>query len=335
MNPISSTTPHQSDVSAVDDRIAEYRSLGQTGLRVSALGFGASALGGVFHAVQERDCIRTVHTALEAGVNFLDVSPYYGLTKAETMLGKALRGIPRDRYILATKCGRYGENYFDFSAPRITASVEESLQRLRCGHIDLIQCHDIEFVSLRQIVNETIPALQKLRQTGKVRFIGITGLPLKIFTEVAARVPLDTIMSYCRYTLFDTSLLTIVPAMQKRGIGIINAAPISMGLLSDRGPPAWHPAPAAIQKACAEAAALCRTKGGSLAKLAVQFAVAEPRIATTVVGTANPENFHSNCRWIHEPIDQDLLALVRKVLAPIHNQTWPSGLPDNHDEDIA
>lgn len=309
----------------------EYRPLGKTGLQVSALSFGASSLGGVFHPVAHDDCIKTVHTALDLGVNFIDVSPYYGLTKAETMLGQALVGIPRSRYILATKVGRYGESEFDFSARRVRESVDESLARLGCGHIDLIQCHDIEFVRLDEIIHETLPALEKMRQSGKVRFVGITGLPLKIFTQVLKSASIDTILSYCRYTLFDTSLLDIVPELEQKGVGIMSAAPISMGLLSHRPAPAWHPAPPAIRQACAQAAAFCRSKNVDIAKLAIQFAVAEKRIATTIVGTANPENFRKNARWVAEPLDHELLAQVRNLLKPIENQTWPSGLPENND----
>src|SRR5215213_3667297 len=91
----------------------EYRALGHTGLKVSALSFGGSSLGGVFHNINEADGIRTVHVALDGGVNFIDTSPYYGITRAETVLGKALKEIARDRYLLATKVGQYGEGQFD------------------------------------------------------------------------------------------------------------------------------------------------------------------------------------------------------------------------------
>src|SRR6266550_3254829 len=158
----------------------QYRSLGDTGLKVSSLSFGASSLGGVFQPINEDAGIRTVHLSVERGINFIDVSPFDGLTKAETVLGKALRSLPRDKYILSTKVGRYGMEMkdFDFSAKRVTASVDESLARLGVDHIDVIQCHDIEFGSLDQVVNETVPALGKLQQAGKVRFVGVTGLPL-------------------------------------------------------------------------------------------------------------------------------------------------------------
>ena len=308
----------------------DYRRLGKTELQVSVLSYGASPLGSVFREIDEAEGIRTVHTALDLGMNLIDVSPYYGLTKAETVLGKALRGVDRDRYILATKVGRYGLDEFDFSAARVTTSVDESLARLGVDHIDIIQCHDIEFVNLDQIVEETIPALRRLQETGKVRYVGITGLPITIFTDVVARAEVDTILSYCHYMLNDTALLEIIPALQAQDIGIINASPLGMGLLTNRGVPDWHLAPADVQQACAQAAAFCDEQGVDIAQLAVQFSVANPDIATTIVGSANPRNIEKNVRWIETPPDPALLAAVQAILAPVMNKSWPSGLPENN-----
>jgi aryl-alcohol dehydrogenase-like predicted oxidoreductase len=267
---------------------------------------------------------------LDLGINFIDVSPYYGLTKAETVLGKALKGIPRDRYYLATKVGRYGGNQFDFSAERVAASVDESLARLGVDAIDLIQCHDIEFGSLDQIVEETLPALRKIQAQGKVRFVGITGLPLKVFARVLERAELDTILSYCHYELNDTSLAELIPVLQAKHIGIISASPLGMGLLTERGAPEWHPAPAEIKEACARAAAYCRSQGVDIAQLAIQFSLSNPDIATTLVSTATPKNITKNVEWLETPLDQALLAQVQAILAPIKNQTWPSGRPENN-----
>ncbi len=311
----------------------EYRVLGKTGLKVSVLSYGASSLGSVFRRVTEADGIRAVHAALDLGINFIDVSPFYGLTVAETVLGKALKGVPRDKYFLATKVGRYGYKMedFDFSARRVTASVDESLARLGVDVIDVIQCHDIEFGSLDQIVEETIPALRRLQEQGKVRFVGITGLPLKIFTYVADRAEIDTILSYCRYELNDTGLADLAPYLQAKNIGIINASPLGMGLLTQKGGPDWHPAANKIKQACAQAAEYCAGHGVDIAQLAIQFSLANPDFATTLVGTASAENIEHNIKWLETPIDQELLAGVLKILQPIHNQTWPSGRPENND----
>jgi L-galactose dehydrogenase len=307
-----------------------YRPLGQTGLQVSALSFGASSLGSVFRPIDETAGLRTVHTAIDLGINLVDVSPYYGLTKAETVLGKALATMPRDCYILATKVGRYGADEFDFSAQRVTASVDESLRRLQVDHIDLIQCHDIEFGSLNQVVHETLPALRKIQERGKARFIGITGYPLSIFRTVLEQAEVDTVLSYCRYSLNDTALDSMIPYLQQKGVGIINASPLSMGLLTVRGAPEWHPASEALKAACTKAAGHCRSKGVDIAQVALQFSLSHPDIATTLVGTASPENLKKNIAWSEQPSDPVLLAEVREILAPVQNTTWPSGQPENH-----
>jgi L-galactose dehydrogenase len=311
----------------------EYRVLGKTGLRVSALSLGASPFGGVFGDVGFDSCKRCLDTALDLGINLIDCSPYYGLTKAETMLGRTLRGVDRESYLLATKVGRYGAEApdFDSSAARVKRSVDESLQRLGIQTIDIIQCHDIEFGDINQIVEETLPALREVVQAGKARFVGITGLPLKIFREVISRTEVDTILSYCRYSLNDTGLESLLSLLQERQVGIISASPLSMGLLTQRGAPDWHPAPLPIKEACQRAAEHCRAKGTSIEKLAVQFSVANSAIATTLVGTSKAENIASNVSWLQEPIDEELLREIEAILASIKNQTWSSGRSENND----
>ncbi|MFB3904145.1 MAG: aldo/keto reductase [Acidobacteriota bacterium] len=312
----------------------KYNTLGKTGLRVPALSFGASSLGGAFHDVAVFDAIETVHAAIDLGLNFIDVSPYYSGTVAELILGRALRGIRRDRYSLATKVGRYSLDYFDFSAERVTRSVDESLSRLGLDYIDLIQCHDIEFGSIDQVVEETIPALEKLRDQGKVRYIGITGLPLKVFEEVVRRSCVDTILSYCHYALNDSALAGLLPLLQERQVGIINASPFSMGLLTNRGAPTWHPAPLQVKEVCSQAARYCREQGEDLAKLALQFCLQNPEIHTTLVGTASPGNLRKNAAWAEAPINEDLMREVRAILAPIHNVTWLQGRPENNAPEL-
>ena len=306
----------------------EYRTLGRTGLRVSALSFGASSLGSVFRPIDEAEGIRAVHVALDGGVNYFDVAPFYGLTRAETVLGKALADIPRDHYFLATKVGRYGEDEFDFSPERVRLSVDESLARLGTDHLDVIQCHDMEFGDLSRIVDQTLPALAEIRDAGKARFIGITGLPLNIFEYVLDRTEVDTVLSYCHYGLNDDSLTYLLPHLEAKGVGVISASPLSMGLLTNRGTPDWHPATPIIKETCARAAAFCLEQGEDIAKLALRFSLAQPGIHTTLVGTANPENMQRNLDWIEAPPDETLLAEVRKILKPVRNLTWIMGRPE-------
>jgi L-galactose dehydrogenase len=269
---------------------------------------------------------------VDNGINLIDTAPFYGLTKAEVVLGKALKEIPRDKYLLATKVARYGykEQDFDFSPERVIRSVDESLARLGIDHIDFIQVHDMEFGNIDYIVEETIPALKKVQASGKVRYVGISSLPIHLLKYVMDRIEVDQVQSYCHYCLNDTALEDLLPFFKQRRVAIFNSAPLAMRLLSDEGPPSWHPAPTILQEKCAEAARLCHDRGSSLGKLALQFSIANPDIHTNIVGTANPDRILQNIREIEEPMDKDLMADVLQILAPVHNITWPSGRPENN-----
>ena len=310
----------------------KYRVLGKTGWKVSVLGFGAAPLGKTHGDFNEKDGIRAVHAAIDLGINFIDVAPYYGLTMAEAVLGKALKDIPREKYYLATKVGRYGadEKDFDFSPARITRSVDESLRRLRVAHIDLIQCQDVEYASVQYLVEETIPALQRLKRKGKVRQIGITGLPVKVFSKVLDKIAVDTIHSYCHFCLTNTTLVQLLPYLTEKRVGIINAAPLGMGLLTEKGPPKWHPAAAKIRETCAKAVKHCAKKKTTLPQLALQFATAHRDIATTLVGTSSAKKIRDSAKCIDRPMDQSLLAEVQDILTPIRNEIWPSGRRENN-----
>lgn len=182
---------------------------------------------------------------------------------------------------------------------------------------------------MTQIFDEALPALHKLKEQGKIRFYGVSGLPLNIFRRTLEKTELDVMLSYCHYSLNDTSLLDLLPLIEEKQVGLINASPLSMGLLSGREVPDWHPADDEIKDACRKAAAYCESKGADLAKLAVQFSVANERIPTTLVSTASITNIERNLAWIEEPMDQELLQEVQAILAPIHNKTWPSGKEEN------
>lgn len=311
----------------------DYRTLPHTGHKVSTLSFGASSLGGVFYETDDSRSKQAVFTAIDEGFNYIDVSPYYGITRAETVLGTALKDLKRDDYLLSTKCGRYEADEFDFSAERVTKSIDESLGRLQVDHVDFLFCHDIEFVELEQIWEETLPALQKIKDAGKTRHIGISGLPLHIFKRVITEAPdmVDIILSYCRYSLNDTGLADLLPFLDKHQVDIVNASPTSMGILTDRGAPDWHPAPKDIQEACAKAVAHCQSKGADISKLAMQFSCANEQIPTTLFSSANPDRIKQNASFLDDEMDLELLAEVQDILSPIKDKTWQSGLAQNND----
>jgi L-galactose dehydrogenase len=314
------------------------RPLGNTGLNVSVLSFGASSLGSVFRIIDESAGIRTVHYVLDHGINFIDVSPYYGDTLAESVLGKALKSVPRDRFILASKVGQYREGVFDFSPKRTLESFEESCKRLNVDYIDILQCHDIEFADLNQIAHETLPALMQLKKSGKIGHIGITGLPLKIFKSLIDRVEpgiIETILSFCHYELNDNSLESIIPYLGDKNIGIINASPTGMGLLTERGAPSWHPATENIKKICAAVVIECKKRGINITELAIQYSISNPAIATTLVSSANPENMKKNIAYANSALNPQDLYEVLELLKPIHNHNFTRGRSENQDPILA
>lgn len=302
-------------------------------MKVSQLSFGASSLGGVFHSVREGDALRAVFTAVELGMNFIDVSPYYGHYKAETVLGKALRQIPRDKYYLSTKVGRYGKdgvNTWDYSAKRAKESVYESMERLGIDHIDLINVHDIEFQAslpggLQKVAEETLPALCELRDEGVVSHVGITDLQPENIRWVIEHVPAGTVeatLCFCHYSLNDELLTEYFDFFEQHGVGVINASPLSMGLLGSRGVPDWHPAPKALVEACARAVAHCNAKGYPAEKLAIQYAISSPHIATTLFSSANPDNVRKNWQYAEEPIDWQLVKEVQEIIGDQMRVRW-------------
>jgi aryl-alcohol dehydrogenase-like predicted oxidoreductase len=308
----------------------QLRPLGKTGLRLPVLSFGASSLGQEFRAVSLDEAIRSVHVALDMGMNFIDTSPYYGRGMSEVLLGMALRGVPRGRYILGTKLGRYDKDKFDFRAERVVESVDVSLHRLGVEYLDICLCHDIEYVPLQRIVDETLPALRNAQQQGKVRFIGISGYPMKIFRYILERTQLDVMLSYNQYTLQNTRLADLVPFLKQRDVGIMNAGPFAARLLTNAPLPAWHKEPEEVKRTCQRAAQHCQARGVDIAQLALQFSIDNADLATTVVGSANPDHIREWAEWAEAPRHPELLKEVLHMLAPVHNIGHSEGLPENN-----
>ena len=278
--------------------------LGHTGIQVPVLAMGAASLGSIYHPVSQLQANETVATALSHGVNYFDVAPYYGLTKAETALGAALKGVRRESYTLATTVGRYG---------------------------DVIQCHDIEYGDMTQLLDEALPTLRELRDSGVVRHIGITGYDLPLLERVACEQKVDTVMAYCTWTLQDRRLGVVAQRLNEAGIGVLNASPLSMGLLTRSGAPDWHPAHDDVQRVCRSVSELCDSYGVNIAQIALQFALttaAEHGIASTVIGTASAENMLDNVRWSEQPLDPELLDNINALMAPVLNIGWDV-LPGN------
>ena len=309
----------------------EYRKLGNTDLEISVLGYGASPLGNEFEAIDTAEGDRAVHMAIDHGVNFFDTSPYYGRTLSEERLGKAL-GAKRKNIVLATKCGRYDIDKFDFSADRVRRSIEESLRRLRTDYIDLFQMHDIEFVDREQVIGEALPAAREMQQEGKCRYVGITALPLGILQDVASRAPVDSILSYARYNLMVRDLDDMLrPFCAENGIGLINASPLHLRILTERGAPEWHAADEQVKQVGSKIAALCRSADVDVADVALKFCFDYPHCASTLVGMSKTRHVRKNLAVFDFETPPDLLQRIETLVEPVKNRIWPTGLPENRD----
>ncbi len=309
----------------------QTRTLGKTGLELPILAFGASSIGQEFRSITLEEALGSVRAAIECGMRLFDTSPFYGRGMSEVLLGVALKNVPREEYLLCTKLGRYDLPHFDFTARRVAESVDVSLHRLGTDHLDIVLCHDIEFVPMQQIVDETLPSLRKIRQSGKVRFIGFSGYPQKIFRFICEQTDIDCVLNYNQYTLQNTRFADeTIPYLKAKGIGVMHAGPFSARLLTDATLPEWLKEPVEVMNAARKAAELCRSRGTPIAKLALQFALANPDIATTIAGSANPANIRNWAEWAAAPLDLELLRDVQTIFAPVKNIGHTEGLPENN-----
>jgi L-galactose dehydrogenase len=309
----------------------EYNLLGKTGMKVSRLSFGASSLSGVFHPVEEAGAIQAVHAALECGINYFDVAPAYGGTLSETVLGKALRDVPRDRYFLSTKVGKYtkagsyGEDILDYSRARIRKSIEESAERLGTDYFDLIHIHDIEYQGRKYTqwaLTEGYDAVLELKKEGRIGGVSFGIYPVDLWKQIFSSLDVDAGLVHNHYCLNDTRMLELLPLVEAKNIGIINGSPFASALLTDRGPADWHPASVQDRATFKLAADFCRKQGSSISKLALQFASQNPDLPTTLFSTANPESVRRNMAWHEEPADLQLIVEVQNLLSPVRDKQW-------------
>ena len=308
----------------------ERRKLGNTDLDLPVISYGASSLGQEFRRVTIDEALQSCRVALELGMNFIDTSPFYGRGMSEVLLGQVLRDLPREDFILGTKLGRYDLQHFDFSAKRVAESIDVSLHRMGVDHLDIILCHDIEFVEMQQIVDETIPAIQKIRDAGKVRYIGFSGYPMKIFPFIIDQIDVDVVLSYNHYHLQNTKFTGHFDYLKAKGVGIMNAGPFCARLLTNSSLPDWHKEPEEVRVACKQAADHCSSNGVDIAQLAVQFCVASEDITTTIAGSANPDNVRNWAKWAETPMDEQLLTEVLAILEPVKDIGHVEGLPGNN-----
>lgn len=246
-----------------------------------------------------------VHRALASGICAFDTSPYYG--PAEELLGRALAtdyvraNHPRESYRILTKVGREYAASFDYSPEWVRLSIKRSLQRLHTEYLDVVYCHDVEFVSPAEVL-QAVRELRRIRdEEGTIRYVGISGYPIDVLCELADIVlretgeSLDAVMSYAHFTLQNTSLLTrALPRLLEAGVNVVpNASPLGMGLLRRQGVPIgsqgdFHPSPAGLRGAIQKAAEWADSQGERIEVVAIRFALERWLREATEVGASGP-----------------------------------------------
>ncbi|KAJ2814378.1 hypothetical protein GGI24_006408 [Coemansia furcata] len=321
-------------------------------LPVSNIGLGCGVFSGAYGLASQSDATQAVRAALSNGVNLVDTSPYYG--DSEMKLGNVLLELkdefPRSSYHICTKVGRYGyhKSDFDYSAKRISESVNESMRRLHTDYLDIVLCHDVEFVDIDQVVDVALPRLFELKQQGLVRKVGISGYPLDVLLRISQiqqrrGAPLDVCLSYCNFNLHCQALATFVPRLRTAGVEtIIAASPLSMGLLSDDETPNWHPAKLELKdavKQCVDLVRSCNKECGiSLAEIAENFAFSYGKVDVHLVGAKMAQEvehaLHAYARAqqlqlcssgkYEDSSIQGVYNQIRAILEPFAEYTWPS-----------
>ncbi|KAI8977249.1 NADP-dependent oxidoreductase domain-containing protein [Mycotypha africana] len=313
----------------------------------SEVSFGAGALSGSYDDFTQNDAVEAYMFRL--GINCFDTSPYYG--RSEYVLGDALQTIskefPRQHYYISTKTGRFGYTTkdFDFSAKKTYESVEKSMNRLHTDYLDVVYCHDVEFVPMENIVGPggALEALFNLKAQGKVKYVGISGYPLDVLLKIAQyqfeqkNQPLDIILSYCHYTLQNTKLADYAPKLRKAGVKyIMNASPLCMALLREGKTPDWHPAHKELREAADKAAVVTREQYGlAISDLASRFSFQgkdEIGINSTLIGLARKSEVQDALRcWRdgkerkeNSEKENQAYALIFKLLEPYKNYSWQS-----------
>jgi len=309
--------------------------LGRTGLTVSRVGLGCSALGGVFGAVAEDEAIGTVHAALEAGITLFDTAPAYGATRSEHLLGRALQGLPRGSFVVSTKAGKRtdeaGRDAFDFSEAGLRRSVDESRERLGLERLDVVHLHDFDYEGgrhLGQALAEGFPTLRALQAEGVIGAVGAGIYFMAAWKRVLTVVPIDVALLHNHHTLCDVRAYQLLPLLESREVGVINAAPLASGLLSGAGAPAWHPAPHDAREVFAAAARLAEDLGTTLPRLALSFSASEERLPVTLFSCRSPAELSQGLNWLREAPDPAAVAAVQAVLEPVMNVQWPYGGTD-------
>jgi D-threo-aldose 1-dehydrogenase len=319
--------------------MGDRHTIGRRGVRVSPLGFGGAPIGNLYTPVSEADAQAALHGALARGIRYFDTAPFYGHGLSEERMGRALAGSPRDAFVVSTKVGRCIERdelregtvndvyavrgsraVFDYSRDGVQRSFEASLQRLGVAYIDILFLHDIGRLThhdrhtevLRQALDEALPAMAALRDSGAVGAIGIGVNEQAVCLEVLPRFDLDCIMLAGRYTLLEQQDSSEVMALaQARDVRVLIAGPYNSGLLGPANSPGasynYAPVDAPTLERARKIYAQCAAEGIDVGAAALQFPLAHPAVACVVAGQRSA---------------QEVISAVTRMTTPIPARLW-------------
>jgi D-threo-aldose 1-dehydrogenase len=308
--------------------------LGRTGLNVTALGFGATAIGGMYEEVSDDQASAVVDAAWDQGIRYYDAAPQYGLGLGEMRLGAGLASRPRDEYVLSTKVGRllradappnpddFGPDglpfdkgtpdvatVYDYSRDGVLTSIEESLARLGKDRLDVVYVHDPDNYVAEALAG-AFPALIELREQGVISAVG-AGMNQTAALETFAReTDPDLFLLAGRYTLLEQGALdTFLPLCAERGIAVVAGGAYNSGLLADPNPGTHYnylPAPGPLIERAQQLRAVCTRHGVPLKAAAIQFPAAHPVVAAVLTGSRRDTELSENIALFDLPIPAEL-----------------------------
>ena len=308
----------------------KYRKLGASDLNVSEISLGSWLTYGV--GVEKDKALACVNRAFELDINFIDTANVYGRGAAESFLGEALAGRKRDSYVLATKLwGDMGGGNQGLSRAQVEKQLDDSLKRLRTDYVDLYQCHRYD---PNTPLEETMEALTRAKQSGKVRWIGFSEWsPQQIEASIALKGVEHFVSSQPQYSLLYRRIeKKVIPISAANGISQIVWSPIAQGVLSGKYLPgakipdhtrassdamggfikSWLETP--VLEAVQKLKPLAQEAGCTLTQFALAWVLREPNVASAIVGASRPEQLDENAGASGLKIDPALFAKAEAIV---------------------
>ena len=295
--------------------LTKKHQLGTTDVKVLPHGLGTAHIS----KSGEKVAVETVEEAITQGIQFIDTAPLYGRGMAETYVGMALRGVPRDSYALASKVGRViqpdGEIIFDFSRDGIMRSIEASLDRLGLDRVEVLHIHDPDN-HFRQALDEAYPALDDLRRQGVIKAIGSGMNQWEMLEEFGKSNEFNCFLLAGRYTLLEQTSLDFLAFCQEQKIGVILGGVYNSGILvrtrAEEMTYNYSAAPAHVLDKAHKLDVVCKRLGVALNVAALHFCLAHPAVTTLVIGAETPDEVRANLDALHTNVPVELWEELRQ-----------------------